>query len=178
MLARLEIVRPYALALTVPVTLLWTAALGPFLGSLVVAAHAAAVLFLGAWWVRQDLARGLHPRLGLARDRFTIDREALDLAAPLLGLLTALFVLILLIAAPALGLYAVLLLAAGLWNASLGPARRYVMIEVITPVALLIGPAALLRAPAWRGEAGAISPAAHAPHGSSAPCSSPSSSSP
>jgi len=162
MLARLEIVRPYALALTVPVTLLWTAALGPFLGSLVVAAHAAAVLFLSAWWVREDLARGLHPRLGLARDRFTIDREALDVAAPLLGLLTAAFLLVLLFAAPMLALYAILLLAAGLWNASLGPARRYVMIEVIAPVALLIGPAALLRAPAWRGEPGAISAGAHA----------------
>jgi len=162
MLARLEIVRPYALALTVPVTLLWTAALGPFLGSLVVAAHAAAVLFLSAWWVREDLARGLHPRLGLARDRFAIDRDDLDLAASLLGLLTATLVLTLVIAAPAIGLFAAVLVAAGLWNASLRPSRRYAMIEVITPVALLIGPAALLRAPAWRGEPAAISAAAHA----------------
>ncbi len=163
MLTRFDAYRPYALLLTVPVTLLWTPALGAFLGAIVVTTHALAVLFLAAWWTRRDLERGLNPRLGLISDRFSVDREALDLAAPMLGLFALILTLVLIFTAPAAGFYAAFIILAGVWHAALAPPRRFSMIELIAPAALIIGPAMLLRAPAWRGDAiNAISPAAHA----------------
>lgn len=161
MLSRTETLRPYILVLTVPATLLWSRALGPVLGPAVIVTHACSLLFLSAWWVRRDLARGMDPRLGLVRDRFGIDRETLEIATPLFGLVTAALVIVLLGLRFWLGLYAAFVIAAGIWHAGLGPAKRFVMLESVVPVAFLIGPAMLLRAPAWRGEpAGALGSAA------------------
>lgn len=163
MFARIDALKPHALLLTVPVTLLWSSHFGVAVGTIVVTLHACGVLFLGAWWTRRDLDRGLSPRLGLCRDRFAVDRELLDLAAPLLGLQVIVLTLVLLFLAPAVGLYALAVLAAGMWNASLRPARRFVMVETIVPVALLVGPAMLLRVPAWEGNPdAATSPGTHA----------------
>ena len=161
MLSRTETLRPYILLMTVPATLLWSRALGPVLGPAVIVTHACALLFLSAWWVRRDLSRGMDPRLGLVRDRFGVDRETLEIATPLFGLVTAALLIVLLGLDGWTGLYAVLVVAAGLWHAGLGPAKRYVMIESVVHVAFIIGPAMLLRAPAWRGEpAGALGSAA------------------
>ncbi len=163
MLTRLDAFRPHALLLTLPVTLLWTPQLGVALGAVVVLAHAAGVLFLSATWTRRDLAASLDPRLGLSRDRFSVDREALDLAASMIGIFCAAMVVVLLVAAFPVGVYAVFALASGWWVSTLPRAKRYVRLEVIAPAALLIGPAMLLRAPAWRGhESDAITAAAHA----------------
>ncbi len=163
MLARLDAYRPHALLLTVPVTLLWTSELGVAMGAVVVLLHAAAVLFLSAHWTRRDLAAALDPRLALTRDRFSVDRETLDLAAALLAVVCVTLTITLLIAAFPVGLYAAFVLASALWIASLPARKRYVRLEVIAPVVLLIAPAMLLRAPAWRDDAApAISAAAHA----------------
>jgi len=163
MLTRLDAFRPHALLLTLPVTLLWTPQLGVALGAVVVLTHAAGVLFLSSTWTRRDLASSLDPRLGLTRDRFSVDREALDLASSMLGIFCVALVVVLLIAAFPVGVYAVFALASGWWVSSLPPAKRFVRLEVIAPAALLIGPAMLLRAPAWRGHnADAITAAAHA----------------
>jgi len=163
MLTRLDAYRPHALLLTLPVTLLWTPQLGVALGAVVVLAHAAGVLFLSALWTRRDLAASLDPRLGLGRDRFGVDREALDLVGPMLGIFCGALLLVLLVAAFPVGLYGVFVLVSGVWIASLSRAKRFVRLEIIAPAALLIAPAMLLRAPAWRGHEGvALTAAAHA----------------
>jgi hypothetical protein len=161
--ARLDAFRPYLLLFTLPVAALWAPALGTWGGVVAATLLAVGGLFISSWWTRADLARGHHPRLALTRDRFAVDRDALDMALPMFAALTAAMLVALLLLAPLAGLYALAILAAGLWNATLTARRRQALLEAIIPVALLIGPAMLLRAPAWQDQPEpAIPPAAHA----------------
>lgn len=166
MTSRLDAFRPYALLITAPPTLLWAPALGAAAGAVMVALHACGVLLASAWWTRRDLERGLDPRLAIRRDRFAIDRDALEVATPLLAALFLVLLLALLILHVFAGLYALAVALVALWNINLPLRRRYVLVEILIPALLLIAPAMLLRAPAWRDEApaelAAITPAAHA----------------
>lgn len=162
MLARLDAFRPHALLLTLPVTLLWTPQLGVGVGAVVVLAHATGLLFLSGVLTKRDLSEALDTRLGMARDRFSVDHDALDLVTGLLGVVTAALVVVLLIVSFAIGVYAVFVALSALWITTLPGKKRYVRMELIAPAALIVAPAMLLRADAWRGvDAGAISPAAH-----------------
>jgi|GEM_PF-6730202 len=161
--ARLDAFRPYLPLFTLPACALWAPALGSW--GVVVAATLLVCggFFVSAWWTRADLARGQHPRLALTRDRFAVDRDTLDTALPLLAAITAALLLALLILAPPAGLYALLALAFAMWNATISTRRRQTLLEAIIPVGLVIGPAMLLRAPAWQDQPEpAISSAAHA----------------
>jgi len=148
----IETFRAYALLLTAPLTLAWAGSLGVAVGPLVVMLHACGLLLVMGVLVRSEHGRGAAPRLGIVRDRESVSEDALEAGLPALWLLTAGQVVGLLIARPWMGLASALWIGGAVWWARSNRRSKYALTEVIAPVVLLIGPAMLLRAPAWRGE--------------------------
>lgn len=149
MLRAIETLRVYALALTVPATLLWARTLGPATASLLVAAHAVIVLFYGAWSVRHDLADGVEPRLGVVRRRSAVSPIVADTGVTIGFGICALLALALVVSNFWIGIGAVLAFAAAVWHGSQPRRDRLVRVELIAPVGLLVGPGLLFRMHSW-----------------------------
>ncbi len=149
MLRAIETLRVYALALTIPATLLWARTLGPATASLLVAVHAAIVLFYGAWSVRRDLSDGVEPRLGVVRRRSAVSPIVADSAVTIGFVMCALLGLALLVSNFWIGVGALLAFAAAVWHGAQPRRDRLVRVELIAPAGLLIGPGLLFRLHAW-----------------------------
>lgn len=151
MIRSLITLRWYVLLLTVPVTLLWirSQSLGVVTEPLLVITHAMVVLLWAAASTRTLLAQGLAPRLGLTRGAGLVDVELLDVAFPILAVLTPLLGVALLFANFWIGLGALLTVGLIFWQTGLPTRGRFVLIELILPVVALAGPALLFRAHSW-----------------------------
>ncbi len=149
MIRALETLRWYLLVFTLPLALVWSRSLPPTEGAIVVVLQSCLVLLWVANSSRSELIAGFEPRLSALRGREFIDRELLDIATPVLLLLTALLTLVLLIAHPWMGLFALAVALVALRQSRLDPRRKFRSVELLIPLLLIIGPAMLLRMPAW-----------------------------